>query len=120
MDQKKKTRQDGESTALALRNQLHTVEQEASRLIAERIAEDPPSVLMAVVAPKAVATCESGIKRRGPKEEGGGAPCPPEFLLKRQDRRFQGEDAGTSSRVHPEDNSRDRDTDRDRGDNTQS
>lgn len=88
--------------ALALRNQLYTAEQEASRLIAERIAEDPPSVLMAVVAPKAVATCEGGFKRRAPNEEGGGAPCPPEFLLKRETRGFQGDPAGASSRVHPE------------------
>ena len=49
----KKTRQVSESTALALQNQLRTVEQEASHLIAQRIAEDPTSVLMAVVAPKA-------------------------------------------------------------------
>jgi len=81
-----------------LQNQLHFVEQEASRLIAQRIAENPPSVLMAVVAPKAVAA--GGMKRRGPQEEGGGAPCPAEFLLRRETRINHDAD-GASSRMHP-------------------
>lgn len=110
VDQKKKTRQIGESRVLELRNQLYTAEQQASRLIAERIAEDPPSVLMAVVAPKAVAACVGGIKRRGPNEEGGGAPCPPEFLLRRETR-FQGDADGASSRVHPDDEQEQRSND---------
>jgi hypothetical protein len=91
-------RQDGECRALALQNQLHFVEQEASRLIAQRIAEDPPNVLMAVVAPKAVGAV--GMKRRGPNEEGGGAPCPAEFLLRRETRSNL-DSEGKSSRMHP-------------------
>ena len=84
---------------------MYLVEQEASRLIAQCIAENPPSVLMAVVAPKAVAASPGGMKRRGKDEEGGGAPCPPEFLLRR-DTRFQGdEEAHKAGRVHPEDKS---------------
>ncbi|CAB9515303.1 expressed unknown protein [Seminavis robusta] len=103
IEQKKKIRQDGgECQALALQNQLHIVEQQASRLIAQQIAQNPPSVLMAVVAPKEVAA--GGMKRRAPGEEGGGAPCPPEFLLRR-DTRAQFDSNGTSSRVHPEDRS---------------
>lgn len=86
--------------ALALQNQLYLAEQEASILIAKNIAKNPPSVLMAVIAPKAVAV--GGMKRRGKNEEGGGAPCPPEFLLRR-DTRFQGdEEAHKATRVHPE------------------
>jgi hypothetical protein len=92
-------RQHGESRALALQNQLHFVEQQASRLIAQRIAENPPNILMAVVAPKEVAA--GGMKRRGPNEEGGGAPCPPEFLLRRDTRAHLDSD-GTASRMHPE------------------
>ena len=98
IEQKKKMRQDGECRALALQNQLHFVEQEASRLIAQRIADNPPNVLMAVVAPKAVAA--GGMKRRGPNEEGGGAPCPAEFLLRR-DTRSNLDSEGKSSRMHP-------------------
>lgn len=102
IEQKKKMRQDGESRALTLQNQLHFAEQQASRLIAQQIAENPPSVLMAVVAPKAVAACEGGMKRRGPSEEGGGAPCPAEFLLRRETR-ANFDDDGKSSRMHPKD-----------------
>lgn len=91
-------RQDGACQALALQNQLHFVEQEASRLIAQRIADNPPNVLMAVVAPKAVGAV--GMKRRGPNEEGGGAPCPAEFLLRR-DTRSNLDSEGKSSRMHP-------------------
>jgi len=102
IDEKKKIRKsNGASTALALQNQLYVVEQEAAQFIAKRIAENPPSVLMAVVAPKAVAAAPGGMKRRGKDEEGGGAPCPPEFLLRRQTRQAGDGEKHEASRAHP-------------------
>ena len=38
---------------------------------------------MAVISPENVGGF-TGRKRRGPKDEGGGAPCPSEFLLNRE------------------------------------
>ena len=75
------------------------VEQEAAIMVAERIAADPPKALMAVIQPQKVGGW-SGRKRRGPKEEGGGAPCPSEFLLKRE-KRTTNPDGPT--RNHPND-----------------
>jgi len=84
--QKKRLREDTpENNILALQNQLYMVEQEAASMVAEQIAADPPKTLMAVIQPQKVGGW-SGRKRRGPKEEGGGAPCPSEFLLKREKR----------------------------------
>jgi hypothetical protein len=84
---------------LALQNQLYMVEQEAAIMVAQRIAADPPKALMAVISPENVGGW-SGRKRRGPKEEGGGAPCPPDFLLKREKRTT---DPNGPTRQHPDD-----------------
>ena len=100
MEQKKRLREDSpETNILALQNQLYMVEQEAAIMVAERIAADPPKALMAVIQPQKVGGW-SGRKRRGPKEEGGGAPCPSEFLLKRE-KRTTNPDGPT--RNHPND-----------------
>ena len=64
---------------------MYLAEQEAAAIVAKRIAEDPPKALMAVISTQNVGGW-SGRKRRGPNEEGGGAPCPPEFLLNREKR----------------------------------
>ena len=61
------------------------VEQEAAHMVAEQIAANPPKTLMAVIQPQKVGGW-SGRKRMGPQERGGGAPCPSEFLLKREKR----------------------------------
>jgi hypothetical protein len=84
--QKKELRQNQEDvTVLALQNQLFLAEQEAAHLVAQQIAEKPPKALMAVISPKNVGGFCGG-RRRGPDEEGGGAPCPSEFLLQREKR----------------------------------
>jgi len=90
------TKYNDEQAIVALQTALHCVEQEASDKIAEQIAAEPPAALMAVIRPQAVAGW-SGNKRRQPGEEGGGAPCPSEFLLKRDKRKGD----GGASRVHP-------------------
>ena len=88
---------DGVGDELALNNRLHLVQQEAANLVAQHIAEDPPKALMAVVTPQAVGGW-SGRKRREFGAEGGGAPCPPEFLLHRENRSG---DKNGPSRHHP-------------------
>ncbi len=90
-------RHDASGYAIVLQNQLHLVEQEAAQLVAQRIAANPPRALMAVITPQA-----AGIgcwQRRQPNEEGGGAPCPSDFLLKRE-KRSAAEPNGPS-RHHP-------------------
>ena len=62
---------------LALQNALYNAEQDAANCIAETIALNPPAALMAVVRPQMVAGWEGN---RRPQPEGGGAPCPEEFL----------------------------------------
>lgn len=88
-----------DSTSIVLQTQLHFLEQEVSRLIAEQIADDPPKSLMAVIQPQSV----SGWNRRRREygAEGGGAPCPSEFLLKRETRAT---DTNGPSRHHPSSN----------------
>lgn len=85
VEQKKEMRISGTGEELVLQTQLHLVEQEASRVMAERIAEDPPKALMAVIRPQQVSGWH-GAKRREFGAEGGGAPCPSEFLLNREKR----------------------------------
>jgi hypothetical protein len=86
VSQKKELRLHQEDVAvLALQNQLYLVEQQAAHLVAQEIANDPPKALMAVITPKNVGGF-SGGRRRQPGEEGGGAPCPSEFLLQREKR----------------------------------
>jgi|UPI0005819CC9 hypothetical protein len=90
-------KRDGPNQSIvALQTALHVVEQEAADKIAAEIARDPPASLMAVIRPQTVAGW-SGNKRRQPDEEGGGAPCPSEFLLKRDKRPEQ----PGASRLHP-------------------
>lgn len=72
------------STILALRHDLHRTETDAAQLVARHIAENPPNALMAVITPRDVGGFRD--RRRGPGEEGGGAPCPSEFLLHRAKR----------------------------------
>ncbi len=62
---------------LALQNALYNAEQDAANCIAETIALNPPAALMAVIRPQMVAGWEGN---RRPQPEGGGAPCPEEFL----------------------------------------
>ena len=83
---------------MALQTALHLAEQDAADCIAETIALNPPAALMAVIRPQAVAGWK-GNRRRQPGEEGGGAPCPSEFLLHRQERASA---AAGASRVHPQ------------------
>lgn len=82
--QKKRMRASGSGT-LVLQNKLLMAEQQASRLIADHIADNPPKALMAVIQPQEVAGW-NGARRREFGAEGGGAPCPSEFLLKRDKR----------------------------------
>ncbi|KAL3916592.1 MAG: hypothetical protein SGILL_005108 [Bacillariaceae sp.] len=74
-----------DTTVLALQNQLFLAEQQAAHLVAQEIASNPPKALMAVISPKNVGGF-SGGRRRAPDEEGGGAPCPSDFLLQREKR----------------------------------
>lgn len=84
---------------IALQNQLANVEQVATLAIAQEIQRNPPKALMAVIGPLAVnhnkenevdvgmaVGAWQGPRRRGFGEEGGGAPCPEEFLLKENER----------------------------------
>eukprot|EP00956_Cyclotella_meneghiniana_P034592 scaffold106491_cov74-Cyclotella_meneghiniana.AAC.4 len=85
---------------IALQNRLANVEQLATLAIAQEIQRNPPKALMAVIGPSlAVHEKENevdvgmamgawqGPRRREFGEEGGGAPCPEEFLLKEKERR---------------------------------
>jgi hypothetical protein len=81
---------------VALQTALHLAEVEAADVIAEEIAANPPAALMAIIRPAGEVAGWSGNKRRQPNEEGGGAPCPSEFLLNRDKRKGQG-----ASRQHP-------------------
>mmetsp|Transcript_7445 Transcript_7445/g.11760 ORF Transcript_7445/g.11760 Transcript_7445/m.11760 type:complete len:405 (+) Transcript_7445:35-1249(+) len=86
VSQKKDLRRNqADINVLALQNQLYLAEQQAAHLVAQQIANDPPKALVAVITPKNVGGF-SGGRRREPGEEGGGAPCPSEFLLHREKR----------------------------------
>ena len=77
-------RNPGDVAVLALQHELHRTETDAAHLVARHIAENPPDALMAVITPKDVGGFRD--RRRGPNEDGGGAPCPSEFLLHRAKR----------------------------------
>ena len=98
VQQKKEMRDSGSGEELILQMQLHNVEQIASRVIAHMVADDPPKALMAVIQPNAEVSGWSGPKRREFGAEGGGAPCPSEFLLKRENR---ASNPSGPSRHHP-------------------
>jgi hypothetical protein len=98
---------------VTLQTALHIAEQQASDAIAQHIAQHPPAALMAVIRPQAVVAGWQGGKRRQPGEEGGGAPCPIEFVLHRNQRSAStmptttnssstASDGGSASRVHPQ------------------
>ena len=80
---------------VALQSALFAVEQRAADLLAQQIAANPPAPLMAVIRPQAVAGW-IGNKRQ---VEGGGAPCPSEFLLNREKR--ANARSSQESREHP-------------------
>ncbi len=88
LNQKKTALGSGLDLAL-LQNALYFTEQQAADKIALEIAKNPPAGWQ-------------GNKRRQPGEEGGGAPCPSEFLLKRDKRPNRHKTGGGGvSRVHP-------------------
>jgi hypothetical protein len=64
---------------------LAALELSASQMIAMAASENPPKALMAVIDRNAVGGW-SGAKQRGPKDEGGGAPCPPDFVRAKEKR----------------------------------
>ncbi|GAX10117.1 hypothetical protein FisN_3Lh308 [Fistulifera solaris] len=100
LSQKKKAMGSGRDLVL-LQNALYFTEQQAADKIALEIAKNPPAPLMAIIRPQHVAGWQ-GNKRRQPGEEGGGAPCPSEFLLKRDKRHNRHKTGGGGvSRVHP-------------------
>jgi hypothetical protein len=85
VDRKRHLRRNvGEIAVLALKHELHRTEADAAQLVAQQIASNPPDALMAVITPKNVGGFRD--RRRGFGEEGGGAPCPSEFLLHRTKR----------------------------------
>ena len=103
MQQKNALRVNGGGEELALQSRLRLVEHQAARVVAEQIAADPPKALMAVISPQSLGGW-SGGKRREFGAEGGGAPCPSEFLLQREKRsNHNDEDNNHSgpSRHHP-------------------
>lgn len=70
-----------------LQNQLFAVEQEATELLARHAMENPPASLLAAIVPAAAKENIVGAWRGSkPYKEGGGAPCPPEFLLTTEER----------------------------------
>ena len=79
---------------MALQNQLYLAEQEAAHAVARHIAESPPKALMAIISPENV----GGFTGRKRRPEGGGAPCPSEFLLNREKRTT---DPHGPTRQHP-------------------
>jgi hypothetical protein len=82
---------------VALQAVLHAADLEASEYVAREVAANPPKSLMAIILPRHVGGWHGG-RRRQPGEQGGGAPCPEEFLLNR-DKRTAATDGG--SRHHP-------------------
>jgi len=118
---------------ISLQNQLANVEQLATLAISQEIQKNPPKALMAVIGPTAMINdttteeCDNdgaedkeveednvkvvdkavgawhGARRRGFGEEGGGAPCPGEFLLREEERQGAVSAAKSSSLVNPKD-----------------
>jgi Serine hydrolase (FSH1) len=70
----------------ALQSALCRAEQEASECVARVVALNPPASLLAVIQPQVVGGWQ-GRRRRLPGQEGGGAPCPHEFVLPQHHRR---------------------------------
>jgi hypothetical protein len=92
---KKQLREEtADTNILALQNMLYMKEQEAATAVAQHIAANPPKALQAIISPQAV----GGFSGRKRNPAGGGAPCPSEFLLKKEKRPTEG--VGPS-REHP-------------------
>jgi hypothetical protein len=89
---------------VSLQTALALTELQAADTIAQQIALDPPAALMAIIRPQDVAGW-SGNKRRQPGEEGGGAPCPPVFVMNKGkrpvDQNNTSSHSGSASRAHP-------------------
>jgi hypothetical protein len=82
----------------ALQAALHEADLEAAEYVAREVAANPPKSLMAIILPRHVGGWHGG-RRRQPGEQGGGAPCPEEFLHNRDKRTAATEGA---SRHHPQ------------------
>lgn len=87
---------------LATQRKLRRLEEYATNLVTSTAAMNAPRALMAVISPTAVGGWMGPKDRSDPTMDGGGAPCPLEFIRKkseRQNRPFP----------FPEDNDNDRD-----------
>eukprot|EP00586_Coscinodiscus_wailesii_P021916 CAMPEP_0172496900 /NCGR_PEP_ID=MMETSP1066-20121228/94676_1 /TAXON_ID=671091 /ORGANISM="Coscinodiscus wailesii, Strain CCMP2513" /LENGTH=390 /DNA_ID=CAMNT_0013269443 /DNA_START=24 /DNA_END=1196 /DNA_ORIENTATION=+ len=69
---------------LETQQKLHSKTLAATDLICETVAMNPPKALMAIIAPNALGGW-SGPKIRDPTD-GGGAPCPREFVMREHER----------------------------------
>ena len=98
MQQKKRLHRNARKE-LVLQNQLHVVEQEAAQLVAQMVSENPPKALMAIISPQRLGAW-SGDK---PQKPGGGAPCPSEFLLRKEARIDEGGQIGNNQMTHKSD-----------------
>lgn len=88
MVQQKKRLHRNVGKQLVLQNQLFVVEQEAAQLVARMVSDNPPKALMAIISPKGGLGAWTGDK---PQKPGGGAPCPSDFLLRKEARRDKGD-----------------------------
>lgn len=79
---------------------LSMLEEYAAQVVANTVASNPPKALMAIIAPNAVGGW-TGEKDRN-FNDGGGAPCPREFIMRRQER-LKTDDIGVG-REHPKAN----------------
>jgi Serine hydrolase (FSH1) len=70
---------------VALQTALHTLELEASNVIAEHVLNNPPAALMALIRPQQVAGLSNDQQPRRPSGTTG-APCPVEFLQRKEER----------------------------------
>lgn len=67
-----------------LQLQLQAMEEKAEKWITTALATAPPKALMAIISPRAVGGWLG--KKESTKEDGGGAPCPRQFIMKRTER----------------------------------
>jgi hypothetical protein len=68
-----------------LRKQLHDIEEIAAEVLASHVSNNPPAALMAFIRPNFISGW-GGNTRLRPGEQGGGAPCPADFLLPQEER----------------------------------
>lgn len=74
-----------EKEVVRQRRALVELERKASELVMEHSSKNPPKALLAVIGSGRVGGW-LGPRRRSPGEEGGGAPCPEDFLCRREER----------------------------------